>query len=46
PIHYISKRLGDTDLHTTLKIYSHLIKEFEDNENSLIEKNLEDLLSD
>ncbi|PTE44410.1 site-specific integrase, partial [Staphylococcus epidermidis] len=45
-IQYISKRLGHADIHTTLKIYSHLIKEFEDSENSLIEKNLNDLFSD
>ncbi|WP_183121491.1 tyrosine-type recombinase/integrase [Staphylococcus epidermidis] len=45
-IQYISKRLGHADIHTTLKIYSHLIKEFEDSENSPIEKNLNDLFSD
>ncbi|WP_438500411.1 tyrosine-type recombinase/integrase [Staphylococcus petrasii] len=28
-IQYISKRLGHADIQTTLKIYSHLIKEYE-----------------
>ncbi|HCT1258902.1 TPA: hypothetical protein O2701_002855, partial [Staphylococcus aureus] len=44
--HYISKRLGHADVHTTLKTYSHLIKEFEDNETKFIEKNLNDLFCD
>ncbi len=30
---YISKRLGHADIHTTIKIYSHLIKEFESEED-------------
>lgn len=32
-IQYISKRLGHADIHTTIKIYSHLIKEFESEED-------------
>lgn len=46
PIQYISKRLGHADVHTTLKTYSYLIKEFEDNETKFIEKNLNGLLCD
>ncbi|EIU0356586.1 tyrosine-type recombinase/integrase, partial [Staphylococcus pseudintermedius] len=42
-IQYISKRLGHADIHTTLTIYSHLLKEYEDAEDETLIHHLQGL---
>ncbi|RTX98910.1 site-specific integrase, partial [Staphylococcus saccharolyticus] len=42
-IQYISKRLGHADIHTTLKIYSHIIKEFESEEDKEVVNHLNEI---
>ncbi|GAB0237383.1 hypothetical protein JPSP30_22900 [Staphylococcus pseudintermedius] len=42
-IQYISKRLGHADIHTTLTIYSHLLKEYEDAEDESLIHHLKGL---
>lgn len=42
-IQYISKRLGYADINRLVKVYSHLLKEFEDKEDEDLLQHLQKL---